>query len=95
MYVYCWLFSLLQLLIPGTKHKLRSAEQQCSALQQTPVSADTTRSTKTDEQSSVSHMTTASGLHYALSDKVSVKDTHASSNTVEDQGVCSFTVIII
>ena len=91
--VYCWHFTLLQLIIPGTNHKLRSAEQQSSASQQTPVDNDTARSTKADKQSSVPHLTAASGLHYALSDKVSFKDTRARSNTEENQGVCNYTVI--
>ena len=82
---------LLQLVVPGANNKLQSAstktDRPSSVLQQ-PAAADAPVSTEADKRSSVPYMTTASGIRYALSEKVSVKDNHTSSDTTEDQGVC-------
>ena len=91
MYVVCSLLAalLLQLVVPGANNNQQFApakpERRSSVPQQT---AAVDRSTEADKRSSVPHMITASGLQYAVSDKASVKDNHASSDTMEDQGVC-------
>ena len=90
-YVVCLLLAalLLQLVVPGANDNQQFApakpERRSSVPQRT---AAVDRSTEADKRSSVPHMITGSGLQYALSDKASVKDNHASSDTTEDQGVC-------
>ena len=86
--VHCWIIK--QLVVPDAE-KLTVDETQQQNLQQT-ADDDINTPIKADQQSSVPHIKTASGLKYAVSNKASVKD---SSDKMKKQEVCNNTAMYV
>ena len=78
------MLTLLQLVVPNADKGQQNGAQQQTATDDTDVPI------KANQQRSVPHISTASGLTYAVSDKAKDK-----SDTIKDQEVCNNMLISI